>query len=66
MHNLVRLSETAGLNLPNDKLDFLAEMSGFNLEGRYPVPFLPQITKQEAQGYITKTKEVLEWFSQQL
>jgi HEPN domain-containing protein len=66
MHNLVRLSETANLNLPNDKLDFLAEMSGFNLEGRYPVPFLPAITKQEAQEYLIKTKEAIEWFSRQL
>jgi len=66
IHNLVRLAETAGLNLPDDKIDFLAEMSEFNLEGRYPVPFLPQISNQEAKEYIKKTKEVLEWFSRQL
>ncbi len=66
IHNLVRLAETAGLKLPDDKLDFLAEMGEFNLEGRYPVSFLPKITNQEAKEYIKKTKEVLEWFSRQL
>ena len=66
IHNLVKLAETAGLNLSDDKIDFLAEMSEFNLEGRYTVPFLPQISSQEAKEYIKKTKEVLEWFSRQL
>jgi len=66
IHNLVRLAETAGLSLSDDKIDFLDEMSEFNLEGRYPVPSLPQISSQEATEYIKKTKEVLEWFSRQL
>lgn len=66
IHNLVRLAETAGLKLPDDKIDFLAEMGEFNLEGRYPVPFLPKISEKEAKEYIRKTKEALEWFSRQL
>lgn len=37
LHNLVRLAEMAALKLPADKIDFLADMNDFNLEGRYPV-----------------------------
>ncbi|HBG28132.1 MAG: hypothetical protein A2Y10_06580 [Planctomycetes bacterium GWF2_41_51] len=66
LHNLVRLSEIAGLELSEENIDFLAEMNQFNLEGRYPVPSLPEISNQEAKEYLKNTKEVLEWYSRQL
>ena len=66
MHNLVRLAEIAELNMTESTLDLLAEMNEFNLEGRYPVPFLIPISKSEAQNYIIKTEEVLKWLMQQL
>jgi len=46
-------------------LDLLAEMNEFNLEGRYPVPFLSPISKSEAHDYLVKTEGVLKWLMQQ-
>ena len=66
IHNLSRLAESAGIEIKDEMLDFLAEMNEFNMEGRYPVPFLPATSKQEAEAYITKSKEAIEWLTQQL
>ena len=66
IHNLIRLMEMSGLDLPDSTLNRLAEMNEFNLEGRYPMPFLDPITKLEANDYITKTEEVLQWLTRQL
>ena len=65
IHNLVRLAQVAKLSLPETTLDLLAEMNEFNLEGRYPVPFLSAISKSEANDYIVKTEGVLRWLTQQ-
>lgn len=64
-HNLVRLAEIAKLELSDEILDILAEMNAYNLEGRYPVPFLPNITEQEAQRCMAKSEEVIQWLTQQ-
>ncbi len=66
MHNLVRLAEITELDVPETTLDLLAEMNEFNLEGRYPIPFLIPISKLEAQNYIVKIDEVLKWLMKQL
>ena len=66
MHNLVRLAEIANLNLDENMLNVLADMNEFNIEGRYPIPYLPSISMQEAENYIKKSEEVLEWLNQKL
>ncbi|MFA5553385.1 MAG: HEPN domain-containing protein [Phycisphaerae bacterium] len=66
IHNLVRLSEIAKLQLESQKLDILAEMNEFNLEGRYPISFVPPPTKQEAQEFMNRTEGVFEWLTQKL
>ncbi len=66
IHNLVRLAETAELQLKPEYVDTLAEMNEFNLEGRYPVTFVAPLTKKEAQAYMKKAKEVFEWLTQKL
>lgn len=60
LHNLVRLAETAGLELQSDQVDTLAEMNVFALEGRYPDALTPPVTKGEAREFLTRTEEVLE------
>lgn len=60
IHNLVRLSQIAGLALSEDQIDLLAEVSEFNIEGRYPEMLLPPPSREEADGYMIKINEVLQ------
>lgn len=66
IHNLSRLSEIAGVDLTEDHLNHLADMNEFNLEGRYPIEYIDMASDQEANAYLSKTKEVLEWLVRQL
>lgn len=66
IHNLVRLVEISGLNPPASMFDFLAEMNTFNLEGRYPVPFISPLTECQTREYIRQTQEAAQWLIQQL
>lgn len=66
LHNLVRLAEMAGLKMSADRLDFLADMNDFNLEGRYPVQFLPPVSTDELNEYMNKTQETVQWCINQL
>lgn len=60
IHNLVRLSQIAGLTLSEDQIDLLAEVSEFNIEGRYPEMLLPPPSREEADGYMIRIDEVLQ------
>lgn len=60
-HNLVRLLELAALPAKENQIDILAEMNAFNIEGRYPDTLTPPVSKAEAQQYLARAEEVLEW-----
>jgi HEPN domain-containing protein len=66
IHNLVRLSEIAGLQLKSEDIEILAEMNEFNLEGRYPITFLPPPTKKESLEFMKKAEGIFEWLTQKL
>lgn len=66
IHNLVRLSEIAGLQLKPKDIEILAEMNEFNLEGRYPISFVPPPTKNESLEFMTKAQGIFEWLTQKL
>jgi HEPN domain-containing protein len=66
VHNLVRLSEISGIRMPESYVILLSEMNAFNLEGRYPMPFITAVSQEEAENYIAGTQEVLEWLNSQL
>jgi HEPN domain-containing protein len=66
IHNLVRLSEVAAIELDEDILDHLADMNEFNLEGRYPIQYIDTASNPEANSYLNKTKEVIQWLVEQL
>ena len=55
----MRLAEAAGLELSSKRLDILADMNEFNLEGRYPVQAIPAPTVQQAREYVKRSEEVL-------
>jgi HEPN domain-containing protein len=66
IHNLVRLSEVAQLQLKMQEIEILAEMNEFNLEGRYPITFVPPPTKNESLEFMKKAKGMFEWLTQKL
>ncbi len=57
IHNLLRLSELAGLKPTQAQLNVLAEMNTFYVEGRYPEPAHAP-TSAEGQAYITRAEAV--------
>jgi HEPN domain-containing protein len=66
IHNLVRLAEMALLELNPEDLDSLAEMNEFNLEGRYPLTYIPPPTKNESIKFLKKAKVMFEWLTKKL
>ncbi|MFC1782168.1 HEPN domain-containing protein [Planctomycetota bacterium] len=66
IHNLVRLAELADLKLDDNRLDTLAEMNEFNIEGRYPLNYVQPPNAEEASTYMTKADEVYLWLIQRL
>jgi len=66
LHNLVRLAELAGLPLDEARLDLLAEMNVFGVEGRYPDLLVPPPTPDEARDYLRRIEEVYEWLMKKL
>lgn len=65
IHNLMRLSQLAGLEPDSRQIDLLAEMNQFSLEGRYPEAFAPAPGPEEAARYLARSQEVLAWLTQQ-
>lgn len=63
LHNLVRLAEIAGLQPTPSQRDALAELSVLNIEGRYPDAWLPPPGLEEADAYLTRAEELLEWLT---
>ena len=65
LHNLVQLAALAKLNPTTDQLDTLADMNDFNLEGRYPEEMTAPPTAAESRALMARTKEVIEWLTQE-
>jgi HEPN domain-containing protein len=61
VHNLVRLSELAGISPTQAHLETLATMNAFNVEGRYPETLQPPPTPEMAQNYLRRAEEVFSW-----
>ena len=65
LHNLSRLAELAALTLDTGKMEVLAEMNAFHVEGRYPENMMNAPTKEEALNYIAGAEEVVQWLMNQ-
>ena len=65
LHNLSRLAELAALTLDTQKMEVLAEMNAFHIEGRYPESLTKPPTKEEALNYMTGAEGVLQWLMNQ-
>lgn len=68
-HNLVYLSEKAGLELNEEMLDLLEEVSDFNLEARYPdhkFSFHRKCTLAFTEKKLYQIERVKKWLLQRL
>lgn len=68
-HNLVYLSEKAGLELQQNNLELLEEISDYNLEARYPddkFSFFKRCTKEFTSNKIKQIEEIRKWLLQQI
>jgi len=65
-HNLINLSENAGLNYDEDTQIFLGILMKYQLQGRYPDynPVLPDLIR--VREYFDKTKNLLQWLKTKL
>lgn len=65
LHNLVRLAELSGIVFEQKRIDLLAEMNPFNIEGRYPEVWGAVPSRNEADILKQRTKELYEWLKNQ-
>jgi HEPN domain-containing protein len=65
-HNLINLSENAGLVLDDNSQIFLGVLMKYQLQGRYPDynPVLPD--QARVNEYLTQTKNLLQWLKMKL
>ena len=65
-HNLVRLADAAGLDVPPTIRDILGEMNEFVLTGRYPDAMSKVPALGEARILRQRAEEAFAWLMQQL
>ena len=68
-HNLVYLSEKADLELNDEKLELLEEVSDFNLEARYPddkFSFYKKSTSEFTKNKLKQIERLKKWLLQKL
>ncbi|MCX6640405.1 MAG: HEPN domain-containing protein [bacterium] len=64
IHNLLRLTEMAGLELTSVQLDFLGELSAYYIQSRYPeeIEVLGKsVSHPLAEDNLKKTQEIVSW-----
>jgi HEPN domain-containing protein len=64
IHHLPKLAELANLSLSEEQFSDLKEITTFNIEGRYAdykLSFYKKATKQFAEEYFEKTKNLRTW-----
>jgi HEPN domain-containing protein len=65
LHNLSRLAELAALTLDTGKIEVLAEMNAFHIEGRYPESLMKAPSREEALNYMAGAEGVFQWLMNQ-
>ena len=64
LHNLPRLAEAAGLGIEGERLDFMAELSVYYIQSRYPEEvdeLAKAATPEKAKSVLVASEEVVEW-----
>jgi len=64
IHSLPRLAQSCELSLDDEVVEFLAELSAFYVQTRYPEEIESLgvgITHEKAEAAFTKTEETMQW-----
>lgn len=66
-HNLIALTNLAGLKLSQQRMNYLIELNPMNIISRYPGEVVGQIPSyEEAKAIVGRAKDVLEWLMKEL
>jgi len=63
-HNLIRLAESAGIELPVGRRQFFGELTAYYIQTRYPEEINtsgPALTRDIAHETLRKTEETAQW-----
>jgi HEPN domain-containing protein len=60
-HNIIRLLQAASISIPEEYIDYPAEINTFNIEGRYPNGMIPPPTGETADYYFSRSSGVMTW-----
>jgi len=66
IHALIRLAETAALDLPNERAQFFRELSNYYIQSRYPeeIPVLAaEISGDQARRILEQTEATIKWLN---
>lgn len=66
IHNLMRLAETAGLALSEERVRLLTKLSSYYIRSRYPEEMADlrrRATTEMARAILSQTKEVIQWLT---
>jgi len=66
IHNLLRLAETAGIELLPEQELWLSRFNMFQLEGRYPDMAQVTVDRPAAEQRLATAQEFLRWLTAQL
>ncbi len=66
IHDLLRLSTIAAIDVPEDRRRFLGRFQKYCLEGRYAASWPPPPTRQEVESGLSEAQETLQWLKSQL
>ncbi len=69
IHNLLSLAQRASIVLSSERAKLLAELTTYNIRGRYPDMRGSRVEKptlQNAKSVLMQTKEMYEWLKNQL
>lgn len=69
IHDLVKLAKATSLNLSDEQVVFLSEVSDFSMEGRYPDEknqFALKCDREFASNYLRRIKEMRAWLKKQI
>lgn len=64
IHDLLKIAQNGNLQLTEEQMDFLDEVTTFNIKTRYPDyknRFYQKATREFTESYIVKVKEFREW-----